>query len=223
MVVRSRGDLRAPAPLLAPLRPAAAAARLPARARRPAGRTTTYPRDTAFVVELPGGRSASRRRPAATPAPCSTWRARSRRRAWCSARSRSRQERKEQMRAYARRHYGIDDYRLRRPRVIVQHYTVTDDFQSTYNTFAPNVPDPELGELPGRLRALRDRQGRHDLPARADLDHVPPHRRPELHLDRHRARRPLGRPGARQPRASWPRRCASPATSRAASGSARAT
>jgi N-acetyl-anhydromuramyl-L-alanine amidase AmpD len=59
------------------------------------------------------------------------------------------QERKDQMRAYARRHYGIDDHRLRRPRVIVEHYTVTDDFPSTYNTFAPNVPDPELGELPG--------------------------------------------------------------------------
>ena len=33
--------------------------------------------------------------------------------------------------------------------MIVQHYTVTDDFESTYNTFAPNEPDPELGELPG--------------------------------------------------------------------------
>ena len=59
------------------------------------------------------------------------------------------QERKEQMAAYSRRHYDIDSYRLRDPKVIVQHYTVTSTFQQTYNTFAPNNPDPELKELPG--------------------------------------------------------------------------
>jgi N-acetylmuramoyl-L-alanine amidase len=58
-------------------------------------------------------------------------------------------QRKADMRAYARRHYGIDDHRLRDPKVIVQHYTVTDTFQPVYDTFAPNRPDPELGELPG--------------------------------------------------------------------------
>ena len=58
-------------------------------------------------------------------------------------------ERKEQMAAYAKRHYGIDSYRLREPKVIVEHYTVTSTFQQTYNTFAPNNPDPELKELPG--------------------------------------------------------------------------
>ena len=57
-------------------------------------------------------------------------------------------ERKADMRAYARRHYGIDDYRLRDPKVIVQHYTVTDTFPPVYNTFAPNVPDPELASCP---------------------------------------------------------------------------
>jgi N-acetylmuramoyl-L-alanine amidase len=57
--------------------------------------------------------------------------------------------RKADMRAYARRHYGIDDYRLRHPRVIVEHYTATDSFQAVYDTFAPNRPDAELGELPG--------------------------------------------------------------------------
>jgi N-acetylmuramoyl-L-alanine amidase len=57
--------------------------------------------------------------------------------------------RKEQMAAYSRRHYGIDSYRLRDPKVIVQHYTVTSTFQQAYNTFAPNRPDPELKELPG--------------------------------------------------------------------------
>lgn len=57
--------------------------------------------------------------------------------------------RKEQMAAYSKRHYGIDSYRLREPKVIVEHYTVTSTFQQTYNTFAPNRPDPELKELPG--------------------------------------------------------------------------
>lgn len=57
--------------------------------------------------------------------------------------------RKEEMAAYSQRHYGIDSYRLRDPKVIVEHYTVTSTFQQTYNTFAPNTPDPELKELPG--------------------------------------------------------------------------
>jgi N-acetylmuramoyl-L-alanine amidase len=58
-------------------------------------------------------------------------------------------ERKQEMRAYAKRHYGIDSYRLRDPKVIVEHYTVTSTFQQTWNTFAPDTPDAELGELPG--------------------------------------------------------------------------
>jgi N-acetylmuramoyl-L-alanine amidase len=49
---------------------------------------------------------------------------------------------------YARRHYGLDTYRLRDPHVIVIHYTETPDFQSTFYTFAPDVPDSELHELP---------------------------------------------------------------------------
>ncbi len=53
------------------------------------------------------------------------------------------------MAAYARRHYGIDSYRLRDPKVIVEHYTVTSTFQQTFNTFAPDVADSELHELPG--------------------------------------------------------------------------
>jgi beta-N-acetylhexosaminidase len=59
------------------------------------------------------------------------------------------ERRKQEMRGYAMRHYGIDDYRLRRPRVIVQHYTVTDSFAPVYNYFATDAPDPELHELPG--------------------------------------------------------------------------
>jgi N-acetylmuramoyl-L-alanine amidase len=57
-------------------------------------------------------------------------------------------QRKRQMRRYARRHYGIDDYRLRRPRVIVLHLSVTDTARQVFDTFAPNRRDPELGELP---------------------------------------------------------------------------
>ena len=57
-------------------------------------------------------------------------------------------ERKAQMRAYAERHYGIHTYKLIDPHVIVLHYTDSPDFSSTYNTFAADVPDPELHELP---------------------------------------------------------------------------
>jgi N-acetylmuramoyl-L-alanine amidase len=56
--------------------------------------------------------------------------------------------RKAQMRAYAKRHYGIDTYKLVDPHVIVIHYTESPTFQSTFNTFAPDTPDPELHELP---------------------------------------------------------------------------
>jgi beta-N-acetylhexosaminidase len=58
-------------------------------------------------------------------------------------------KRKQEMAAYAQRHYGIDGYRLVHPHVIVEHYTVTSTFQATWNTFAPDVPDSELHELPG--------------------------------------------------------------------------
>ncbi len=57
-------------------------------------------------------------------------------------------ERKAEMAAYAERHYGLHTWRLIDPHVIVIHYTVTPDFQSTFNTFAPDYPDPELHELP---------------------------------------------------------------------------
>jgi N-acetylmuramoyl-L-alanine amidase len=58
-------------------------------------------------------------------------------------------KRRQEMRAYARRHYGIDDFHLRDPKVIVEHYTVTATLQSAYATFANDVRDAELHELPG--------------------------------------------------------------------------
>jgi beta-N-acetylhexosaminidase len=56
--------------------------------------------------------------------------------------------RKREMRAYARRHYGIDDYRLRDPKVIVEHVAVAGSTSAVFATFAPDVPDVELHELP---------------------------------------------------------------------------
>jgi N-acetylmuramoyl-L-alanine amidase len=109
---------------------------------------TSFRGDTAFVVELPGGtlpaagvrrheRAALALAGAVAPA----------RVVWRPIPFDS--KRRADMLAYARRHYGIDDYRLRDPKVIVQHYTVSDTFEPVYNTFAPNRPDAELGELPG--------------------------------------------------------------------------
>jgi N-acetylmuramoyl-L-alanine amidase len=58
------------------------------------------------------------------------------------------QQRKDEMAAYARRHYGINSYRLSNPHVIVEHVSVTPSAAATRNTFAPDRPDPELHELP---------------------------------------------------------------------------
>jgi beta-N-acetylhexosaminidase len=58
-------------------------------------------------------------------------------------------KRVDEMRAYARRHYGLNTALLEHPHVIVEHYTAIDSYSATYNTFAADVPDPELHELPG--------------------------------------------------------------------------
>jgi N-acetylmuramoyl-L-alanine amidase len=50
---------------------------------------------------------------------------------------------------YAERHYGLDTWRLVRPRVIVEHYTASNSFSSAWNTFASDQPDAELHERPG--------------------------------------------------------------------------
>jgi beta-N-acetylhexosaminidase len=59
------------------------------------------------------------------------------------------QQRKDEMRAYARRHYGINSYVLAKPRVIVEHVAVAPSAAATRNIFVPDRPDPELHELPG--------------------------------------------------------------------------
>jgi beta-N-acetylhexosaminidase len=58
-------------------------------------------------------------------------------------------QRKAETAAYAKKHYGLDTWRLRRPHVIVEHYTASTSFGSAYSTFAADVPDAELHERPG--------------------------------------------------------------------------
>jgi beta-N-acetylhexosaminidase len=58
-------------------------------------------------------------------------------------------QRRVEMAAYSKRHYGVAQWRLIAPKVIVEHYTAGDTFSSAYNTFAPDHPDSELHELPG--------------------------------------------------------------------------
>jgi len=57
--------------------------------------------------------------------------------------------REAEMASYARRHYHLDTYHLTHPQVIVLHFTGSSDYSSVFNTFAPDVPDSELHELPG--------------------------------------------------------------------------
>jgi N-acetylmuramoyl-L-alanine amidase len=108
----------------------------------------SFPDDTAFVVELPGGRldAAGVRTHARTVLALA--------RAIAPPRITRKPipygaERRVQMADYAQRHYGIHDYRLREPKVIVEHYTVTDTFAPVFDYFSVNQPDPELHELPG--------------------------------------------------------------------------
>ena len=58
------------------------------------------------------------------------------------------QSRLNDMAAYSKRHYGERTYVLDDPRQIVIHFAVAGSIASIYNTFAPNNPDPEYGELP---------------------------------------------------------------------------
>jgi N-acetylmuramoyl-L-alanine amidase/Zinc carboxypeptidase len=119
----------------------------------------SFRRDSAFVVELPGGRLgagvASRNAGALMSVA----------RAVAPLRVVSKpipfgQKRRDEMRAYAQRHYGIDDYRLVKPKVIVEHYTATNSFSSAWNTFARDTPDVEFHELPGVCsHYIVDREG----------------------------------------------------------------
>jgi beta-N-acetylhexosaminidase len=107
-----------------------------------------FPGDTAFVVELPGGAlpAAGVRRQANAVLALA--------RAVAPPREVSKPipygaERRADMADYAERHYGIHDYRLRDPKVIVEHYTATSAFAPVFEQFSRNEPDQELHELPG--------------------------------------------------------------------------
>ena len=121
-----------------------------------------FPRTKAFVVELPGGRigaALARRnaRAAATVAVHGVTTAIDRRSGslraikprihdWLIPYGR---KRRHQMAAYSKRHYGQREWRLKRVEQIVEHLSVTPTARAVYNTFAPDVPDAEYGELPG--------------------------------------------------------------------------
>ena len=53
------------------------------------------------------------------------------------------------MRAYSRRHYGVAEVALRRPKVIVEHYTASTTSRRRSTRSPRNAPDVEFGELPG--------------------------------------------------------------------------
>jgi N-acetylmuramoyl-L-alanine amidase-like protein len=55
--------------------------------------------------------------------------------------------RKNEMLAYAERHYDLNTFKLVHPQVIVEHFTASSSFGPVFNTFAAN--QPHLGELPG--------------------------------------------------------------------------
>jgi N-acetylmuramoyl-L-alanine amidase len=118
----------------------------------------SFPGSDAFVVELPGGPigtgaakrdargalQATRDRAPATQTP---------RTAFPHPAITKRlipfpPRRKREMSRYSQRHYGKPGWRLRNPHVIVEHVAVTGSLDSLYATFAPDTPDPELGELP---------------------------------------------------------------------------
>ena len=66
--------------------------------------------------------------------------------------------RKAQMAAYSKRHYGRYAWRLRDPKVIVEHYTAGMTWQGAWNTFAAN--SVHNGELPGTCaHFIIDRDG----------------------------------------------------------------
>ncbi len=56
--------------------------------------------------------------------------------------------RRHEMGAYSLRHYGPRESRLREVKTIVEHVTAGSTYESAFNTFAQDVPDSELHELP---------------------------------------------------------------------------
>jgi beta-N-acetylhexosaminidase len=113
----------------------------------------TLPASTAFVVELPAGAltpadaRTHARAALATVAPEASMAAR--RPHIVQSPIPFPAKRKREMRRYSHRHYGVSAYKLSDVRTIVEHYTAIDSYSATWNTFAQDVRDPELHELPG--------------------------------------------------------------------------
>jgi N-acetylmuramoyl-L-alanine amidase len=111
---------------------------------------------TAFVVELPGGpiskRTAARDARAAVKVARNAGDPRPTRVVRIAGVKQKRipfpDHRKREMAAYSKRHYGERQWKLRDPKVIVEHIAVSGSVDSIFNTFAPDHPDPELHELP---------------------------------------------------------------------------
>jgi N-acetylmuramoyl-L-alanine amidase len=67
-------------------------------------------------------------------------------------------KRKSEMARYSKRHYGQHTWRLRDPKVIIEHYTDGTSFSSAWNTFAAD--SRHNGELPGTCaHFIIDRDG----------------------------------------------------------------
>jgi N-acetylmuramoyl-L-alanine amidase len=120
-----------------------------------------FPGSKAFVVELPGGAISARaaRRDARAVVRVARDGVAAGRTTRATASSVPRPpikrrlipfppHRKREMAAYSKRHYGKRQWRLIDPKVIVEHISVTSSVDAVYNTFAPDIPDPELHELP---------------------------------------------------------------------------
>jgi N-acetylmuramoyl-L-alanine amidase len=57
-------------------------------------------------------------------------------------------QRKREMAAYSKRHYGQYKWRLNNPQLIVIHYAEAGSISSIFNTFRTDQPDVEFHELP---------------------------------------------------------------------------
>ena len=57
-------------------------------------------------------------------------------------------QRKREMAAYSKRHYGQYKWRLNNPQLIVEHYAEAGSISSIFNTFRTDQPDVEFHELP---------------------------------------------------------------------------
>ena len=91
--------------------------------------------------------------------------------------------------AYAKRHYGIDTWQ---PRAAQGHRRALHgghDVRVGLRHVRRRRARLRAARASRHLRPLRDRHRRHHLPARPARHDLPPHGRPQLHRDRHRARR----------------------------------